>query len=141
MDRRTFLVRMSATLVAAPAAATLLGCAEDEREDYIPPPGGGASGGGGGGGGEQDPIFSVMNSDQSGHYHSFDMRCSHASANGYAYTAEGGHTHRVELSRDDLARIFAGDTVTIETTDGHPHTWVIRLPDSVCSAAGGGGGW
>ena len=54
--------------------------------------------------------------------------------------------HEVRLSRTDLERIFAGQTVTIETTDGHRHLWTIQLPSTGCrsqntgSSGGGGSG-
>jgi hypothetical protein len=76
--------------------------------------------------------FSVMNSDGSGHLHSFTIECSHAGAGGRVYIAGGAHTHAVELTAAELAAVFAGQQVTVETTDLHPHTWVIVLPGATC---------
>ena len=132
MQRRQFLARLTGSLLAIPAASALVGCAlEDEPGQN--PPGSWTPPGGGGGGLPPDPSVAVMNADNSGHLHSFELKCSHAVADGWTYTADGAHTHQVSLSAQDLDQIFAGGTVTITTNDGHPHTWVISLPNGMCT--------
>lgn len=133
-DRRQFLTQVSGALLAVPVvAAGLSACAAEEDHGLpewdpnapppVPP---------GGGGDTVAQSFMAHNEDSSGHSHTFEVKCSHRGANGWVYTAGGAHTHTVELSAADLDAVFAGSAVTIDTTDGHPHTWVVRLPDGVC---------
>ena len=136
-NRRNFL-RNAGLLLAMPLAVKVVGCA-DEPGQY-PPGGGGTPPGGGGGGNEDAESFSVMNSDSSGHSHSFEIECAQVNAGGWTYTADGAHSHDVALTEDELALIFAGGTVTVQTTDGHPHTWVIAMPSGMCASDSGGGG-
>jgi hypothetical protein len=43
----------------------------------------------------------------------------------------GGHPHDVTLTADDMSALLDNCTVTVESQDGgHPHTWVITLPES-----------
>ncbi len=136
MNRRELLSRIPLFLMAIPVASSALGgCASEEP--YPPrPPGGG--GGGGGGDTEADPdagaetSFLVQNQDSSGHPHSFEMSCASLDGRQYTYTAGGAHTHMVTLTDEDIDDILSGRTVTIETTGGHPHTWVIAMPASLC---------
>jgi len=124
MDRRKFLFRCGGTLLAIPTALKLAGCYAEDGDGYgsNPPP---AS--------DDDAIaVSVMNSDASGHSHSFEIRCAHATKDGWTYTAGGGHSHAVVLSAEQLRTVFGGGSVTIETADGHPHTWVITMPSNRC---------
>ena len=122
MHRRQFL--------AAFATAPILAAACHVGDGYIAedPP---AEPGGPDAGGETE--FLATNTDASGHSHSFTLQCAHAEADGWTYTAGGAHTHQVALTRDQLAAIFAGETVTVETTGGHPHTWVISRPGDECA--------
>ena len=50
------------------------------------------------------------------------------------YLEENLAAASIELSQQDLVDIFAGREVTKETTDSHPHTWVIQMPAAGCSA-------
>jgi len=132
-ERRQFLTHVSGVLLAVPVVAKLAGCGRveddtgewDGDESPMPP-------GGGSGPADAAESFEVVNDDDSGHLHSFEIKCSHRDADGWVYTAGGGHTHTVALTAKDLDAVFSGTAVTIETTDGHPHTWVIRLPDGAC---------
>jgi hypothetical protein len=129
MHRRQFL--------AAFASAPLLASAcQVGNPEPTPGPGGPGPGGPGGSDGPDAGVpegFAVSNADASGHSHSFTIQCAHADAAGWTYTAGGAHTHQVSLTAEQLAAIFAGDTVTVETTGGHPHTWVIARPTSACA--------
>lgn len=144
MRRRTFCIRLGVGIASAPAVLALGGCSSDNNRN---PPGEPDAGSGGGGepdaGASSEPSFSVTNTDDSGHTHQFTIKCSHQDADGWTYTAEGGHTHDVWLSRNDLKKIFDGERVTVETSDGHPHTWIIEAPQDACESTsdpGGGGG-
>ena len=129
MHRRELLLRLPMFLVAIPA----LGCLG--AEDHYPSrPGGVPSGGGG----ASDPprggadSFLVQNDDDSGHLHSFELTCNNLEGGKTAYTALGAHTHTVTLTDADLEAVLAGSAVTVETTAGHRHVWVVRMPDRLC---------
>lgn len=134
MRRRTFLIRLGAGFASAPAILALGGCSSNQNRTPSGEPDAGDGGGSGADAGASDPGFVVMNDDGSGHTHSFTIKCSHQEADGWTYTAEGAHTHEVWLSKDDLEKIFKGEPVTVETTDGHPHTWKIQLPSDTCDS-------
>lgn len=126
VERRGFLIRIAGGLAALPLAAKLAGCAVEDDAGNL--------------------SFAVTNSDASGHSHSFEIKCSHATADGWTYVADGAHTHEVNMTAAQLQQVFDGGTVTINTTDGHAHTWVIAMPGSACTPSsggggGGGGGW
>lgn len=125
MKRRQFLSRLLTAVAIAPVAACYVG---DDTTKPPPGPSGGAADAA-----AAPTEFSVTNQDSSGHSHSFTIKCSHATADGWTYTAGGGHTHSVTLDQSQLQAIFAGETITVETTDGHPHTWVITRPEGMCS--------
>lgn len=154
MKRRDFVKRLSAGLALGPLVIKLQACAGDTEVPTRP------SGGGGGGADAGGTIaqFRVTNTDSSGHGHWFWIACSEAAAGVETrYTAEGTHSHLVTVSAADLDRILAGEQVTLSTTDGHPHTWIIQMPSGMCSGdpggdppdeeppddggGGGGGGW
>ncbi len=146
VKRRDFIRAVGGALLAVPLVAQVVSCAEEAGQ--YPPAGSGPGAGGGGGGGNVDRSFAVMNSDASGHSHSFLVSCSDEGADSVSYIADGAHTHEVVLSRSQLAAIFDGGQVTIETSDGHPHTWVIKMPTTACAASsppdqpgGDDGGW
>lgn len=128
MNRRTLLSRISLLVAAAPV---LIGCAAQE-DDYPPrPPGGG-------GGGDPDPepdedgAFLVENQDASGHAHSFELTCAQLEGGVATYTAGGAHTHQVTLTDDQIADILDGRQVVVETSGGHPHTWIVQMPVALC---------
>jgi hypothetical protein len=135
MQRRDFLKGVGLTLIAIPV---LPACVVDERRyrsepPLVPPTSGGEAGG--------IESFLVANSDSSGHSHQFEITCSEEGANGRTYVATGPHTHEVTLSRAQLAAVFAGDRVTVQTSTPHAHTWLIQAPrDLACSTDDGGGG-
>lgn len=132
MNRRHFL----ASILGAAAVAQLAACVGDV-DDPNPDPGSGGGGGGGGGsapdaGAATAESFVVTNTDSSGHGHSFQIQCAHATEDGWTYTAGGAHTHSVSLTSAQLQQIFAGQSVTVQTSDGHAHTWVIARPADRC---------
>src|SRR5690349_21772918 len=128
MDRRSFVVRFSAGLLAAPALVSISAACDGSYGDGYGAPGGVS----------QPPPAStpgipVTNTDTSGHSHSFTIACADGQSPGRVYTATGSHTHQVPLSAEQLDAIMAGQTVTVQTTDGHPHTWIIHRPNGVCA--------
>ena len=131
--RRSFLLRLGGAVASAPVLLTMTGCVADGYGD-TPPTSNGTGGGGGGGGQQQTPDrFTVANADSSGHSHTFEIECTDQGTGNVTYTAGGGHTHQVALTEDQLDRVFAGETVTVNTSDGHAHTWSVRMPSSsVC---------
>lgn len=129
MRRRSFLVRLGG-MAATPLLFTLTGCAADDPERPPSRPGGG-----GDGTGEGDPTGFIIRNSDSSHPHEFTMRCADEGASAMNYVATGsGHTHDVELTEQDLIDVFEGRAVTKQTNDGHPHTWVIEMPASGCTA-------
>jgi len=137
VNRRELLGRLP-ILFIAPAVLKAIGCTTEI--DGVPAPGGGAAA----------DQFSVVNQDTSGHTHMFWIECDQRGAGPWTYTAEGAsHTHQITLTAADLDAVFAGQPVTIQTTDGHPHTWIVQMPSGMCPADGGGddgsgggtGGW
>lgn len=109
----------------------MIGCVV---EDDYPVRGGAVPGdlGGGGGAGDRPTSFVVTNDDDSGHTHAFEVRCVDLEARQDTFTAGGAHTHEVRLTDEDIDTILDGGTVTIETTGGHPHRWVVRMPAGLC---------
>lgn len=126
MNRRDILKRLGLVLVAVP----VMNCAAEE--DYPPRPPGGGGGGGSGGGDEEDASFMVTNDDYSGHAHSFEVLCTELEDGKTVWTAGGAHTHMVTLTDAQIASVLNGERVTIETTGGHPHTWIIEMPSGRC---------
>jgi hypothetical protein len=122
IKRRMFLARVLKAVAMAPVVACTVGDYDSSDEPVAPS---GADAGTAAG-------FAVSNNDSSGHSHSFTIKCSQKGAEGWTYTAGGGHTHEVTLDREQLEAVFSGETVTVQTSDGHPHTWVITRPDSTC---------
>jgi hypothetical protein len=129
MKRRTFLTGLGTGLVAAPLLLKVTGC-DDGGGDVT------SSGGTTGGDGDNEPGFRVENSDAAtSHPHSFVVLCADDGMDEVTYTAGGsGHNHSITLSGAELETIFGGGSVTKNTEDGgHPHTWVVALPDEGCS--------
>jgi hypothetical protein len=106
------------------------------QDDLPKRPPGGTGGGGTGDPPPQDPPpdsnFRVENDDNSGHLHWFEIACTDLDDGRLVYTAMGPHTHQVTLTDADLDSILAGETITVQTTAGHPHTWVIAMPSQLC---------
>ena len=74
-----------------------------------------------------------MNDDDADHVHEVGISCDDLSmGEPVTYVATGPHEHAISLSADDLARIAAGDAVTISFTEGHSHTFVIAMPPGFC---------
>lgn len=138
MNRRELLGKLS-ILLAGPVVLKAAACVTEI--DGAPPPAGD-----GGGGADQ---FAVMNQDGSGHTHMFWIECEQRGAGPWTYLAEGAHSHQVTLTSDELDAVFRGEAVTVQTTAGHPHTWMVQMPAGMCApgggsdggSGGGGGGW
>ena len=126
MRRRELLSRLPCVLLAVP----VVGCLSNEEDDYPVRPGGTPSGGSAPPGGAA--AFTAINADDSGHSHSFEIRCSQRDQGAQVFVADGPHKHDVTLTDAQLDAIFRGDTVRIDTNDIHPHTWVIRKPAEAC---------
>lgn len=73
--------------------------------------------------------------DGSGHLHTFTIQCTDLSGGGKTYIGgpPSDHSHPVTLSAAQLTTLANGGTVTINTTDGHPHTWIITKPSDACT--------
>ena len=126
MRRRDLLARIPMVLLAVPV---LKACAAEEDRTTRPP-------GTGGGGGDDEPgptEFRVENDDASGHLHWFSVTCVQLDSRQTTWTAQGAHTHMVTLTEDQLDSILAGDQVIVNTTGGHPHTWVLQMPSDMCT--------
>jgi hypothetical protein len=129
MRRRDLLARIPYVIVAIPIAACI-GNSNDRPQRGA----GGPTEGGGGGpssGGATD--FRVENHDDSGHLHWFHVTCDDVDAHRTSYTAEGPHMHTVSLTEDDFDQLLEGNTVTVHTTNPHPHTWLLQMPDRMCT--------
>lgn len=115
MNRRSFILHVGGALVAVPAVLTLTACGDDGGGGDTPDANLGAT------------SFQASTSDNSGHSHSITVQCSDLSGNTATYTSTegGGHTHSVTLDSTQLAAIADGETVMVDTTDLHPHTWAI----------------
>lgn len=115
MNRRSFILRVGGAVIAVPAALTLTACGGDDDGGGTPDANLGAT------------SFQASTSDNSGHSHSITVQCSDLSGNSATYTSTegGGHNHSVTLDATQLAAIANGDTVMVDTTDLHPHTWAI----------------
>lgn len=110
-------------------AIPVIGCVAED-DDY-PPRGGGGGGGGAEPGDDPEPFF-VENDDASGHTHSFELSCAMLESRQYTYTAGGAHSHQVTLTDDDIDDVLNGVTVTVQTSGGHAHTWVLQMPSGRC---------
>ena len=141
MNRRELLGKLP-LLFAGPLILKAAACVTEVGSG--PPP----AGGGGGSGGAADQ-FAVSNQDASGHSHTFWIECDQRGAGPWTYVAEGAHTHEVALTAEELEAVFRGEAVTVQTTAGHPHTWIVQMPAGMCppdggsdgGSGGGGGGW
>ncbi len=123
MHRRELLARIPFVLLGV----SMIRCASEDP--YPPEPGG--QGGGGGGGEDEITSFRVENNDGSGHIHWFEVQCTQLTSGQTTWTAQGAHTHTITLTDDQLADIVDGRTVTVETTGGHPHTWILTMPQNM----------
>jgi hypothetical protein len=129
MKRRNFLASLGSLAAVPLLLKTTTGC-----DDGAPTSGGaGTTTTGGDGDGDQPDGFRVFNTDDT-HPHSFVVVCTDEGEEEVTYTATGSaHTHRVTLTGEQLAAVFAGEEVIIETDDSHPHTWSVMMPDPECS--------
>lgn len=132
MKRRELLSRLPLILLAVPLVS---GCAANDEDDDYPtrPAGGGGGGGGIGEPEEQAGAFMVANQDDSGHSHTFEVTCGQLEAGVTTYTAEGAHTHQVPLTEEQIADILDGRRVTVQTSAGHAHTWIVQMPARLCA--------
>lgn len=147
VNRRAFLKKLGWGMIAVPVASKLVGCAADDGGDYPPNPGPtgpipgpGNTQGGPDAGQTLVASFAVQNTDGSGHLHSFDFTCEVALGSTVTFVAGGAHTHQVTLTASEVDQVLAGGSVTVQTSDGHPHTWVVEMPADGCGAYDGSGG-
>jgi len=121
MDRRSFLLRVGGAVIAIPAILHATACSGDDEPGGASPDSAPAT------------SFTAMGT-LSGHTHEIEIQCADLSSGGVTYTSTStnGHTHDVTLSADQLADIAAGVTVTVNTTDLHPHEWIISKPSTAC---------
>ena len=106
MDRRGFLLRTGAVVIAVPPVLLLTACDEGDAGDGL-----------------------TVSSTQSGHVHTIRVSCDDI-ANGddvtYTSTNDNGHTHEVTITADQMVALAEGGTIEVQTNDsGHPHGWVI----------------
>lgn len=128
MKRRNFLASLGSLAAVPLLLKTTTGC-----DDGAPTSGGAATTSGDGDGDTQPDGFRVFNTDGT-HPHSFVIVCTDEGEEEVTYTATGSaHTHRVTLTGEQLASVFAGEEVIVETNDSHPHTWSVMMPDPECS--------
>lgn len=127
MNRRSFLLRCGGVALSVPAVLYATACSSSGDDDSPP---------GGGGGPDSAPVtsFTALGT-LSGHAHQIEILCADLTSDGVTYvsTATNGHTHQVTLNAGQLSEIAAGHTVTVNTTDSHPHQWVITKPSSACA--------
>jgi hypothetical protein len=136
MDRRSFLVRVGAGMVVAPAVLTLKACGDDG-----PTPDSGLPDSGDEDSGDEDSTvpatsFIGVSSVSSGHDHTVTVECADLGADGVTYTSSMafGHTHQVVITAEELGMIANGDEVVVMTSDaGHEHTWTIQKPETACA--------
>ena len=76
----------------------------------------------------------TSDSDATGHRHVLTVMCGDLAGGDVRYTSSESaqHTHMVTMTRDELGRIAAGETVTKTITDAHAHTWTIMRPSTAC---------
>jgi hypothetical protein len=79
------------------------------------------------------PSFVVTNTDASGDVHSFTITCTDlASELPVTFVSDGPHSHSIRLEVAQLQAIHAGQTVEVEFTEGHGHSFSITKPDEAC---------
>jgi hypothetical protein len=135
MDRRTFLVRVGAGVVIAPAVLTLKACGDDEgpRDDSgLPDSGGDATTDASEDSTTEETSFQGTTS--SPHAHTVTVQCADLGEDGVTYTSSfNGHSHQVTLTGEELMMLANGDEVVVMTSDaGHDHMWTIQKPESAC---------
>jgi hypothetical protein len=129
MRRRDLLARLPLFLMAIPVVGA---CVAEDEYPKRPPGGHDGTGNPPPDDGTDDANFRVENQDSSGHSHWFEISCANLDDGTLTYTAQGPHTHQVTITEAQLDDVLAGDTVTVQTTAGHPHTWVIAMPSELC---------
>jgi hypothetical protein len=135
MDRRTFLIRAGAGLVAVPAVLTLKACGDDggPTDDSGVPD---SSTDDASDDGTVPETSFTANGTGSGHVHSITVECADLGEDGITYTSTtaSSHSHQVTLTAEELTMIAGGDAVVVITTDaGHEHTWTIQKPETACA--------
>jgi hypothetical protein len=110
MDRREFLVRSGAVMLILPAGWAVSGCSDDD----------------------EGVDLRFTSSTVGGHSHQItltmaELQSPPSSGLSRDTSSSDGHTHRVELSADDLGLINLRQPVTKETSlaNGHTHTFTF----------------
>jgi hypothetical protein len=120
MKRRDFVLRVVGSAAALPTVLQIAACGGSDS---------------GGADAKATDSFTVVNTQTaSPHPHSFTVNCADlSSSTDVSYTASGsGHLHTVPITAAELAMVAAGQTVTINTNDGHPHVWEVQKPANAC---------
>jgi hypothetical protein len=123
MNRRDFFTRVGGLAVAVPSVLSLVACGEA------------GSGDAGNTGTSSGDDFAGETTESAGHTHTVTIRCSDVDAGGavtYTSSKTSGHTHTVPLNAVQLAKLAAGESVTLETRSLHLHTWVLS-PGTACA--------
>ena len=127
MKRREFLLGVGGGLIAVPAVLSVTACGSGDDDD-------------GDNAGRVDAATGptsfeggTSGSDGSGHSHTFTVQRADLSGNSATYTATGsGHSHTSTLDASQLSALSAGDLVSFDTTEVHPHSWEVRKPADAC---------
>ncbi|RMH41012.1 MAG: hypothetical protein D6689_12065 [Deltaproteobacteria bacterium] len=120
--------------MAVPTVLHVAACGGYGDDDDDTTGGADASAGGPDGSGTVDSfIGQTSSSDTSGHSHTFTVLCADLDKASVTYTATGsGHTHTITLDMTQLQSLAAGNEVTFDTSDSHPHSWSVRKPSNAC---------
>jgi hypothetical protein len=80
--------------------------------------------------------LSIESTDDGDHRHRLAIPCADLAADlGRAYETDGEtHHHTVWVGAADLARIAAGESVSLAFTDGHAHAFVLVASAGACPA-------
>jgi hypothetical protein len=129
MDRRTFLIRVGAGMVAVPAVLTLKACGDDGEttiDSGLPDAA------------EEDAATgedSFQGVTSVPHGHTVTVQCADLGEDGVTYTSSFDlmHSHQVVFTGAELAMLAAGEQVMVQTSDGgHDHTWAVQMPAGRC---------
>lgn len=123
MTKRQFVTSWGSVLVLLPATTLLFGgCDDDEDDGARPDPDSGAA----------PPLLMFVSSVDQGHRHTVTLETATLDApptTGVSRdtSVDGGHSHMVMLTEQDLRNINAGQTVTKAATSagGHTHTFMF----------------
>ena len=116
-NRREFLIRVGTALIVVPPVLIASSC----KKSALPT-------------GPGPEEWDVFNDDNSGHTHTFRIECTQVmdmKSVVYTTTVGSNHSHQVTLTAANFEQLSLLNEVVIQTTDLHPHTWKIRVPNDV----------